>query len=268
MQTLGKIFVVLIVVAVIGGGIFLKLRYDGHMAADAKARADIDDVKAQLDRTSKERDDEKTARASTDKQSADTQADLTATKAELEQLRTQRAEAEERLTAMKMMTSRLQKMIDTGKLTVLIRNGRMIVKLPAEVLFASGEADLSAPGQAAITEVATVLKEFKDRKFMVAGHTDNLAVAPGKYKDNWELSTARALTVTQFLIRTGMPPRNLAAAGYGEYDAVANNGSPQGRQENRRIELVLLPTTDELPPIASTKPAAAAPSTVPAASSR
>jgi chemotaxis protein MotB len=267
MKTLGKIFVVLIVLGVIGGAIFLKLRYDGHVAADAKARADIDELKAQLDRTSKERDDEKTARASTDKQSADTQADLTATKSELEQLRGQRAEAEARLAAMKTMTSRLQKMIDTGKLTVLIRNGRMIVKLPAEVLFASGEADLSAPGQAALTEVSAVLKEFKDRKFMVAGHTDSLAVAPGKYKDNWELSTARALNVTQFLIRTGMPPRTLAAAGYGEYDPIAPNATPQGRQENRRIELTLLPTNDELPPIASTKPGAP-PSTVPAASSR
>jgi len=234
------------------------------MKADARARTDLDEAKTQLEKTTKERDDERTARASVDKVSADAQADLSATKAELEQLRAQRVEAEERLAAMKTMTTRLQKMIDTGKLKVLIRNGRMIVKLPAEVLFASGDAELSAPGQAALTEVCTVLKEFKDRKFMVAGHTDSLAVGASKYKDNWELSTARALNVTQFLIRTGMTPRSLAAAGYGEYDPIAPNATPQGRQENRRIELTLLPNNDELPPIAPTKGAALAPSTVPA----
>src|SRR5262249_44489123 len=159
----------------------------------AKARNDLTAANADLERTRKELDDEKAARQSTDKLSADAQATLSATKAELEQLRAQRAEAEERLAALKTVTSRLQKLIDPGKLKVLVRNGRMVVKLPAEVLFASGDAELSAPGQAAMTEVAAVLKEFKDRKFMIAGHTDSLAVQPGKFKDNWELSTARAL---------------------------------------------------------------------------
>src|SRR5262249_44010896 len=139
--------------------------------------------------------------------------------------------AEERLAAMRTMTTRLKKMIDTGKLKVLVRNGRMIVKLPAEVLFASGDAEISTAGQEALTEVASALKEFRDRKFMVAGHTDSVDVGVSKYKDNWELSTARALNVTKFLIRSGMPPRMLTAAGYGEYAPIATNASAMGRQE-------------------------------------
>src|SRR5262245_38272251 len=193
MRTLGMIFVVLAVLGLLGGGLYIKLGYDSHVAADAKQRTELEEARAQLAKTAAERDGEKAARETTDKASAETQATLSATKAELEQLRLQRAEAEERLAAMKTVTSRLQKMIDTGKLQVLVRNGRMVVKLSAEVLFASGDAEVSTPGQAALTEVAAVLKEFKDRKFMVAGHTDSLAVGASKYKDNWELSTARAL---------------------------------------------------------------------------
>ncbi|MGK4005276.1 OmpA family protein [Sorangium sp. So ce1036] len=111
----------------------------------------------------------------------------------------------------------------------------------------SGSAELSPDGQAALKEVASVLKEYEDRQFMVAGHTDNVPLAEAKYRNDWELSTARALTVTEFVIAAGMRPDNLVAAGYGEFDPVSPNNTPSGRQENRRIEIVLLPSVDELP---------------------
>ena len=116
------------------------------------------------------------------------------TKDELVELRKQRAEAEKRLAAFKALTAKFQAMIDSGKIKVVFRGGRMLVSLPAGILFASGKADLSKEGQTALAEVAGILKEFPDRNFMVAGHTDAAPLRASKFKDNWELSSARALT--------------------------------------------------------------------------
>ena len=77
---------------------------------------------------------------------------------ELDALRAERAETEKRLEAFRALTASFQKMIDSGKLQVTMRHGRMIVKLPAEILFASGSADISKGGQAALTEVAGILE--------------------------------------------------------------------------------------------------------------
>jgi chemotaxis protein MotB len=135
-------------------------------------------------------------------------------------------------------------MIDTGQIKVLIRDGRMIMKLPEDILFASGSADLSDKGKGALQEVAANLKSLPERNFMVAGHTDDVQLSKGApYHSNWALSTARAVTVTEFLIGAGMKPQQLAAAGYSQYDPV----SKKNKQENRRIEIVLQPSIDELP---------------------
>ena len=176
---------------------------------------------------------------------------LTATQTELEQLRAQKAETAKRLAAFREITAQFKKMIDTGKLEVAIRSGQMVLKLPASVLFPSGSAELSRDGEMALMEVAIILRQFKERKFMIAGHTDNLPLentaATVKYSNNWELSAGRAVTVTQFLIEARMDPRLIVAAGYGEFDPIGNNATVAGRQENRRIEIVLLPNIDELP---------------------
>jgi chemotaxis protein MotB len=178
---------------------------------------------------------------------ASSKSDLKATTAELEELRRQRAEAEKRLEAFKKLTEKFQAMIDSGKLKVRIRGGRMVVELPAGILFDSGKATLSKEGKAAIAEVAGILQGLSDRRFLVAGHTDNEKIRTGKFRDNWDLSSARALTVTKFLIESGVTPGTLSAAGYGEFDPVADNGTEEGKQKNRRIEIILLPNIEEIP---------------------
>src|SRR5262249_49992540 len=88
---------------------------------------------------------------------------------------------------------------------------------------------------------------LQDRHFLVAGHTDNVPIRSGRWKSNWELSTARAIEVTLFLIAHGMKPQVLAAAGYGEFDPVSANDTAQNRAQNRRIEIVLQPNLSDLP---------------------
>src|SRR5215813_477032 len=173
---------------------------------------------------------------------------MAATQKELAELRKQHDEQQKRLAAFKALTARFQKMIDSGKIQVVFRNGQMIMKLPSGILFASGKADLSKDGQGTLTDVASALKDFADRKFLVAGHTDNLPLPKkGRFKDNWELSTERALTVARHLVKDGVNSQSLGAAGYAEYDPVAPNDTEGGRQENRRIEIVVVPNISEMP---------------------
>ena len=175
------------------------------------------------------------------------EANLQATREELEDLRVQRAEAEKRLAAFKDLTGKFQKMIDAGEIEVKVRNGSMLVAMPAEVLFPSGSAELSDPGKLAVLQVGAILKQIPGRRFMVMGHTDNLPLKGSSYKDNWQLSTARAVTVTQFLVGAGFDPKSLIAAGHGEHDPVAANKTKAGREKNRRIEILLLPDLDAMP---------------------
>jgi chemotaxis protein MotB len=176
-----------------------------------------------------------------------TSANLTRSQAELDELRKAKEDADKRAAIFKSITEKFKSLIDSGKLQVVMRHGRMVVKLPASVLFPSGSAELSPEGQSAVASVAGILRQFPDRQFEVAGHTDNVAVArTSPFKTNLELSTARAVTVAQALEKGGMSPAHLSAAGYAQYQPVATNRTPQGRKENRRIEVVLVPNLSEL----------------------
>ncbi len=227
-----------------GAGYYARATHSKYQVAAARVAAD----ESKLTDCTKDLDSEKSKREGSERVAAETVAHLDATSTEVEALRAQRAEDDKRLSAFKEMTEKFRKMIDSGKLQVTMRHGRMIVKLPASVLFASGSADLSKDGQSALAEVASILKQFPNRRFMVAGHTDNVPTLPtSPFKDNWQVSTARAVTVTEALIAAGMSAAHLSAAGYSEYEPVHANGSEAGRQENRRIEIVLLPNLAELP---------------------
>jgi chemotaxis protein MotB len=182
-----------------------------------------------------------------DRQLAAVKGSLSATREELEALRAQRVEAEKQIAAIAKLQAQFAKMVDTGQLKVSARRGNLVVELPAEVLFRSGSADLSEPGQLSVLEVGFILKQFPDRRFLVVGHTDSLPLKNAAFRDNWQLSTARALTVTHVLVKAGMKPHSLMAAGAGEHDPLRSNARAADRQRNRRIEIQLLPPIAELP---------------------
>jgi chemotaxis protein MotB len=189
-----------------------------------------------------------------DAELANLQVQKTATEKELAELRRQKEAAEKRIAAFKAMQQKFRALVDTGKLQVAFRNGQMTLKLPSGILFPSGSAELSKAGQAALADVVKILLEFKDRRFVVAGHTDNQPIRTKVFKNNWYLSTARANSVVQFMIQQQFPAKNLAAAGYGEFDPVAPNDNDEGREHNRRIELILVPNLEELPTLADAGP--------------
>lgn len=165
----------------------------------------------------------------------------------LEQARKRQAEAEARDAIYRRLRERLQSMIDAGKLNVRIVRGRMVIDLKQDILFPSGSATLSDIGQETLGEVADALAEFPDRSFQVEGHTDNVPIKTDRFPSNWELSTARAVSVVKLFQKRGMQPENLSAAGYGEFQPRADNGSAEGRTLNRRIEVVMVPDLQALP---------------------
>jgi chemotaxis protein MotB len=168
-------------------------------------------------------------------------------KARLEELRKQKLAAEERAATFRKLMEKLRSMIDAGQLKVVIRDGRMLIALDSDVLFDSGKTNLKPVGEAALAKVAQVLVGITDRKYQVAGHTDDVPIHSAKFPSNWELSTARAVEVVRFLIANGMKPQQVSAAGFGEFDPVAANDSAEHRAQNRRIEIVLEPNLSDLP---------------------
>lgn len=203
----------------------------------------VQELGGNLEQVREELGERKSQLASTKTQLASTKTELDATTAEVRQLRELRARAEAEKAQFKRLTEKFQSMIDAGQLEVVRRDGRMMLKLPDEILFPSGSRRLKEGGKDALIRVAEVLKEVGgDREYLIAGHTDNVPLRRGgRFRNNWELSTARATTVVQLMVDEGVPPDQLAAAGYGEFDPIATNETPEGRQQNRRLEIILMP---------------------------
>ncbi|MBI5489594.1 MAG: OmpA family protein [Deltaproteobacteria bacterium] len=159
----------------------------------------------------------------------------------LERLRAAEAEAARIHAMYQDLLRSLQSLIDAGQLEVRLERGRLVLQLPQNVLFDSGRAELKADGRAALARIGQALAGFDDRRFQVEGHTDNVPIRSSRYASNWELSTARALAVVKLLVDAGLAPRNLSAAGYGEFQPRESNETAEGRRLNRRIEIVLVP---------------------------
>ena len=129
-----------------------------------------------------------------------------------------------------------------GRNDVQIVGDRFVFQ--SEVLFAPGQADIGPTGQSQLVQLAVALADIAAKipddinwVLQVDGHTDNLPVRAGRYTDNWDLSTERALSVVRFLVLQGVPAKRLAATGYGEFQPLTNGDSVADRRLNRRIEL-------------------------------
>jgi chemotaxis protein MotB len=116
----------------------------------------------------------------------------------------------------------------------------------SEVLFETGSADLGEAGRRQMGQLAATLKQIAPRiptelnwVLQVDGHTDRVRIATERFPSNWELSSARAISVVKFLIAEGVPPERLTAAGYGEFQPLDDRDDEIGRRRNRRIELKL-----------------------------
>jgi chemotaxis protein MotB len=176
-------------------------------------------------------------------------AELESAKKRMEELRKAQVQAEARAAQFRKLVTQFKALTDAGKLQVEIRENRMIVRLGDKILFDPGKTDLKPEGKDALKQVTEVLKTLPNRNYQIAGHTDNAPIKSAKFRSNWDLSTARAVEVLNFMVSSGMEPKRVSAAGYADTSPVASNDSPENKAKNRRIEITLVPNLDDLPPI-------------------
>ena len=175
--------------------------------------------------------------------------ELDQAKKRMEELKKAQAQAEARAAQFRKLVTQFKALTDAGKLQVEIRENRMIVRLGDKILFDPGKTDLKPEGKEALTQVTAVLKDLQNRNFQVAGHTDNVPIKSKKFRSNWDLSTARAVEVLDYMVGAGMESKRVSAAGYADQSPVAPNDSSENMAKNRRIEITLVPNLDDLPPI-------------------
>jgi chemotaxis protein MotB len=165
------------------------------------------------------------------------------------QVEQERIAREARIAQMKSTYDELvQKMeteIQRGEITISELQGKLTVNMVERILFDSGKADIKSAGLEVLKRVGDILKEVADKNIRVEGHTDNIPISPRlqqTFPSNWELSTARATNVVHFLQdRVGIAGERLSASGFSQYSPVAANDSLEGRAQNRRIQIELVP---------------------------
>lgn len=147
------------------------------------------------------------------------------------------------------LVAALQKEISQKEIALRQSTERLTVTITDRILFPTGQAALTAEGRRIVEKIGAILAKVPDRQILIEGHTDNVPIGESLknvFPSNWELSAARATEVVRYLIsQTKLPPNRLSASGRADTVPVANNVSEDGRAQNRRIEIILLPPENQ-----------------------
>ncbi len=182
--------------------------------------------------------------------------DLTASQAKNTELESMAAEVQEEHEALKTeltqvrgtydeLIQQLKDDIARGGVSVHETPQGLIITLDNQILFQSGRAELQSQGKHVLAQVADVLKSVQGHEIQVQGHTDNVKIAgalKARFPSNWELSAARAAAVLRFLQDVGkIDPALLVLQAYADQKPIGDNSTPEGRHQNRRVDIVLVP---------------------------
>lgn len=134
----------------------------------------------------------------------------------------------------------------TGKLNVALTDDGLLVTIRDDILFDSGSAEVRPQNLETAREISNLLISNPPRSITISGHTDNVPIKNSKYESNWELSVMRAVNFMRVLLQNNqLNPQYFSAKGFGEYQPVASNDTPEGRTKNRRVEILISPWTDK-----------------------
>jgi len=167
---------------------------------------------------------------------------------------TAQAERDQILADSERIRDGLTRELESAKLAnITIQQTRADASVPIRLgnadFFAQGSATLTAEGASKLTKLAQIIATFEDRRIVVEGHTDNVPIGArlkSVYQSNWELSVARAAAAVRYIqSQSDIDPQLLTASGFGEYKPMASNETAQGRQMNRRVEVVLYPKVNQ-----------------------
>jgi chemotaxis protein MotB len=218
-----------------------------------KLQANIDQLQSNIDKLNADIANLNTKYGQLGQQSANQQNQLNKTKEELqkEQQRLQQLQSllEQQRAQSKILKDKMAEALkgfNSSELTVIQKNGKVYVSLSENLLFPSGSAVVNPKGVDALSKLAAVLNLNADVAVNIEGHTDSIPIK-GRYKDNWDLSTARSTAIVRILVDNyRVDPVRVIASGHSYYDPVDSNSLPEGRAKNRRTEIILSPKLDEM----------------------
>jgi chemotaxis protein MotB len=184
----------------------------------------------------------------TQKQNEQLSADLAVREQKVRELEQILANKEKAVQGLKDRISQALLNFKESDLTVSVKNGKVYVSLAEQLLFNSGSTAVDPKGISALQQLAKAIKDQKNIHIMVEGHTDNVAIGrTSQYmNDNWDLSVLRATSIIRILTKAGLPAEQVSAAGRGEFVPVETNETKEGRQKNRRTDIIITPDLDEL----------------------
>ena len=172
--------------------------------------------------------------------------ELLAQQQKLQQLQDILAEQSARSKLLREKMENALKGYNANDLSIIQKNGKVYVRLSENLLFPSGSAEVNPKGVEALAKLAAVLNLNTDVAVNIEGHTDSIPIK-GRYKDNWDLSTARATSIVRILTDNyKVDPVRVIASGHSYYDPVDSNSTVEGRARNRRTEIILSPKLDEV----------------------
>jgi chemotaxis protein MotB len=224
----------------------LKTKLDAEQAQAKKARVDLDESTAKNEQLKQQ-----LRAAGVDVANLDAHLEAQARASEEYRRRGEQLDAAKR--RLELLRSKLAPLSAQG-LTVTVRNNRLSIHLPGDALFDAGRETLKRDGREMLLKLAALLREdpsLSARSYQVAGHVDEVP-AGGRFKDTVGFSLMRAREVLALLVQPaakgggGFDPARWSAAGYGDADPLKPNDSPEGKQANRRCEIVVQPAVEEM----------------------
>ncbi len=222
----------------------LRAQNEKYMADVARAEADIGRLRFEAEALASNRDSLASQGDAIRRERDAIAGERDAAAGERDSLRQAQAETVSRYGA---LVSKLSQEVDKGHLQIKQYQNMLMVDVADKIFFDSGSAEIKESGMVVLKKVGEALALYPDKMIRVVGHTDTIPLtklAQTEFPTNWELSVARATTVVRFLQDVcAIAPDRLIAAGRGQYQPVATNRTPAGRQKNRRIEIVLLDRT-------------------------
>jgi chemotaxis protein MotB len=206
----------------------------------------INDLNAKIDSLNSQNNQLGQQTAEQQNQLSQSKETLAQQQARLKQLQDLLAKQKAQSDELKNKMTEALKGFNSSDLSVYQKNGKVYVRLSENLLFPSGSAVVNPKGVDALSKLAAVLNLNSDVSVNIEGHTDSIPIR-GRFKDNWDLSTARANAIVRVLVNNyKVDPVRVVASGHSYYDPIDTNGTTQGRAQNRRTEIILSPKLDQM----------------------
>ncbi len=158
-----------------------------------------------------------------------------------------------------VLSNNLTRSLNTNELKdvdVKVLKGVVYISLADNMLFRTGSYEISPDAMDILSKIAKIIKDYKNYSVLVEGNTDNVPISRTNIRNNWDLSALRASSVVQVLQnKFDVDPSRLTAGGRGEYNPIATNETPQGRQLNRRTQIIITPSLDQFMDLIDKAPA-------------